>query len=1661
MLSADPWQNPANALDVLGGSGKPTPLDALAIINDLNQNGTHALTPLASDYSSSSSVSPQATSSTTPLYLDVNGDGMVSPLDALKVIDALNGNGDQIQVTLVAADMNGVPLSSVAVGTKFELEAFVSDVSGNATPYVGTPVAQGGTAVAQGGVFETELDATYNSSLASISTSASVTFGTDYPNGHRSNLSTAGQIVGTGAFGGTDALGPGQILLWSIPVTAKAAGVETFTPSAGSTDEFAVYGNDNPIPSSQVDFVPATINIVAANSPLLSISSATISRPTSGTQNETFTVTLANGSTTQSTTVAYTTQDGQPVAGPNYSNGNAVAGTDYQTASGTLTFLPGQTTLTITVPIIGSTAYNPSSTYTVNLSNPVNASIAEEQGTGTITSSNPAPVFTISNPTPVSRPTSGTVDDVFTVTLSGPTELYSAVNYYTSDDTAFAGTDYTSTTGQLVLQPGTNTAQITVPILGNTTTTGSVDFTLNLQTPTNATVGGTGFATGTIVSPTFSIATPASITRPSTGTQPYVFTVTLANPSTTQATTVNFATSDGTAAAGKDYQQTNGTLTFPANTTTEQITVPIIGSTAYNPSSSFTVTLSSPSTGAELGTAVATGTIISSNPAPTLAIATPSSLTRPSSGTSNYVFTVTLTGATELPATVNYATADGTAHAGTDYQQTTGVLTFPAGITTEQITVPVIGFSTPAGSVNFTVNLSSPTNSTITTAQATGTIVTPTGPTLSINNAAAVTKPSVGNTADAYFTVTLANPSSTLTTTVNYATADGTAVQGIDYQPTSGTLTFAPGTTSLQITVPVIGSNSYSPTTTFSVNLSSPTNGTISTGTGTGTILSTNPAPTLAISSPSPVTRPSAGNTADAYFTVTLSGATKAQATVAFATADGTAVHNIDYQSTSGTLTFPAGTTSEVITVPIIGSNAYNPSSSFTVNLSSPSNATISTGTGTGTINSSNPAPTLAINSVSINRPANGNTANEVFTVTLSGATELAATVQYATADGTAVHGTDYTSASGTLTFPAGTTTENITVPVIGSAAFNNNLTYTVNLSSPTNSTITTAQGTGTITNVASAPTLSVSSPTIARLTSGNVNEVFTVTLTGATALPATVQYATADNTAVQGVDYTSANGTLTFNPGTTSLNVTVQVLPSTSYTGSQTYFLNLSNPTNAQPASVQGTGTITSAVAAPTFAISDPTVTKPTSGTIDAVFTVTLTGNTTQTSTVHFATQDGTAHAPGDYTANSGTLTFAQGVTSENITVAVNGNSTVNPNETFSVVLSNPTNSTITTASATGTIVSPPVVPAISINSVTHYVGTSPITATNFVFTVSLSSSTTATVTVQFATADGTATVANNNYAATSGTLTFSPGTTSENITVAAYGYSSGSTSLNFYVNLSNPSNGTLSTSQGVGTMNGNYQVSTLSGAEFIDANSNGSLDSGELAIQNATIKLTGTDVLNNSVSITTSTAANGSYSFSNLTPGTYTITAIQSSYLTALSAVVGTEGGTASGTNAINLTIGSSGGVTGTGNNFTESGFSIAAVSERIFLASKNLNGTVNLNDTTLFPAGSGTASSAVVTAAVASPAVASPAVAASTSSASPAVSAAVASPAVASASTSSSKTSSSTSAASVDAAFADPQLTSSELSTDELGFASTTTTSASAVDAVYGRSVWMLAR
>src|SRR5207253_10021266 len=110
------------------------------------------------------------------------------------------------------------------------------------------------------------------------------------------------------------------------------------------------------------------------------------------------------------------------------------------------------------------------------------------------------------------------------------------------------------------------------------------------------------------------------------------------------------------------------------------------------------------------------------------------------------------------------------------------------------------------------------------------------------------------------------------------------------------------------------------------------------------------------------------------------------------------------------------------------------------------------------------PPPSIAIGDVTITE-GNTGTRAAVFTVTLSAAASQPVTVAYATANGTATAGSDYTAASGTLTIPAGQTTGAITVPVKGDRIAEPNETYFVNLSRATNATIADGQGTGTITD--------------------------------------------------------------------------------------------------------------------------------------------------------------------------------------------------------------------------------------------------------------------------------------------------------------------------------------------------------------------------------------------------------------------------------------------------------------------------------------------------------------------------------------------------------------------------------------------------------------------
>jgi len=332
--------------------------------------------------------------------------------------------------------------------------------------------------------------------------------------------------------------------------------------------------------------------------------------------------------------------------------------------------------------------------------------------------------------------------------------------------------------------------------------------------------------------------------------------------------------------------------------------------------------------------------------------------------------------------------------------------------------------------------------------------------------------------------------------------------------------------------------------------------------------------------------------------------------------------------------------------------------------------------------------PSLTIDDVTVTE-GNGGTTPAVFTVHLSAASATAVTVSYATAGGTATSGADFTATSGTLTIAAGALTGTITVPVVGDLLNEANETFTVTLSGASGATIADAVGVGTIVNDDPVPTLSIDNVSVTEGNAGTTTATFTVSLSAASGQTVSVTAATANATATAGSDYTAGTWGLTFAPGVTTRPVSVTVIGDRVYEADETFVVNLSGAVNATIADAQGVGTILNDDLAG-FSVGDVDVVEPVSGTRNAVFTVTLSPTVGTSASVSYATTGLTATSGVDFTAASGTLTFAAGVSSQTFNVPILADTVKEGTETFRVDLSNATGAAIADAQGTGSIHDP-----------------------------------------------------------------------------------------------------------------------------------------------------------------------------------------------------------------------------------------------------------------------------------------------------------------------------------------------------------------------------------
>jgi hypothetical protein len=652
----------------------------------------------------------------------------------------------------------------------------------------------------------------------------------------------------------------------------------------------------------------------------------------------------------------------------------------------------------------------------------------------------------------------------------------------------------------------------------------------------------------------------------------------------------------------------------------------------------------------------------------------------------------------------------------------------------------------------------------------------------------------------------------------------GTATGGgVNYSFTGGTLNFAAGQTTKTFPVTIVDNgtaNAPNKTIVFRLSNATPPGSQIKTTTATLTIIDNEGPGTLDFST-------SAYNVVEgaqlATITVNRLGATNLQVSVDYATQSSPtnpATPIFDYTAISPpqTLTFNPGEVSKTFQVAIADDSLAEGPENVRLALSNPQNLSGGAAPQVGpngpaelTINDDD-VSTFHFSSSSYSVQEDVPAGHATITVNRGGATNIPASVDYSTSDGTAtVAGSDYTAATGTLNFAAGETTKTFDVTVANDGASEAN--ETVNLTLTSGATTVDTSLLSIVDNDNPKTSVQLSSPEY------NVNEAdgtasITVTLSHAVDADVTVNYATADGTAVAGSDYANTNGTLTFNgnvtgggPGTgeTSKTIQVPITQDPDAEDPETLTLTLSNvlPGASSILGAPSTATITIADDDPAGLIDFKSLNYDVNETDGhATVTVERLGGVGGAVSVDYETSDGSASAGSDYAATSGTLNWAAGDGADKtFTIPVTWDGRAEGTESVSLALANagggsdlgPNTAAVLRIGDDGA--SGP----LALSSNTYSVGeTAGLVTINL---TRLGGSLGGPVTVQYQTSDGTAS-AGSDYGAASGTLTFGPGETGKSFTVPVTSDSAPEGDETFQVALSNAAGGASIGSPAGGTV-------------------------------------------------------------------------------------------------------------------------------------------------------------------------------------------------------------------------------------------------------------------
>lgn len=938
---------------------------------------------------------------------------------------------------------------------------------------------------------------------------------------------------------------------------------------------------------------------------------------------------------------------------------------DYQATTGTLTFNPGETSKTISIPVFNSSQIEAIKTLLVNLSNLQTTSSAvvltDSQAEVTIVDAD-QPTLSINDVTVVEDSGTATI----TVTLNQALTSAVTVDYATADNTASSGSDYQSKTGTLTFNPGDTTQTIHITLTDSDITELDETFLVNLSSPQSDAFQPTLADSQAVVTIQDDDPTLLSINDISVDENAGIALVTVSlDQAALREFSVDYSTADGTASSGSDYQFSTGTLTFNPGDTTQTIEIPLIDSTLGEADETFLVNLLNlQAAGLDVNLTDSQGEV-------TIRDDDRSSLSVQDLSVDENAGTVLLTVSLDQPLltsiTVDFEILDGTAMVDFDYTATPGTLTFDIGETTQTISLTILDDALEESAESFFVKLSSlqqnGSHVDLADDQAEIMIRDNDQAKLSINNIEV--NEDLGT---ATLTVSLDR---TLTTafSVDFLTIDGTAVVNSDYLTNSGTLTFNPGEVTKTIDVSIVDSDNVELTETLQVQLYNlqvaGDQVTLSDSIGEISILDDDQA---SLSIDDLTINEDAGTV---NLTVSLDHPIPSAFTVDFATLNGTALSTTDYISTSGTLTFNPGETTQTITLEILNDEHNEAAESFFVNLTnlqadgfhvnladSQSKITII----------SDEYTSLFINNVTISEDSGMAT----LTVSLDQPLDSSVSVNYATANYTANSVYHYESTSGTITFNPGEQTQSIIIPIIDSDWVERDRLFFVDLSDiqSTGNRIEFAKNRGLVTILEDDQAEFSVDDVIVDEDVGYAT--VTISLSAAVKTDINLYFNTTDQTAVESEDYVNRSGVMLVPFNARIHTYRIPIIDTDQVENDETFLFNLTdlnaNGLNVVFADDQGLITIRDDDQA-AITVQDLRVNEAAG---KALITVSLDKSVDGPVSVDYITLDQSATASSDYLARAGTLTFTPGTMHQTIEIDLVDSAQVELLETFDVQLSN-----------------------------------------------------------------------------------------------------------------------------------------------------------------------------------------------------------------------------------------------------------------------------------------------------------------------------------------------------------------------------------------------------